>query len=201
MSSGRTVQVLPPLASVVSQGDSWQVRTVTASAALTAEPTTTAALVLYNGETRTITNTGGIGKAYIIDSVQVVREVVDVTQTDATSVWAMLNAGAVTAPTNDTALTIRSLCGRARAYPGLALKAVAQTVTNDGWFTIGMSPPVPSAVAGSAWNMFDVRLEGKYIVPPGGQFNLQVVQVAGAASQIQIAVAWHEAFLVGMPLL
>ena len=177
-------------ARTVALGHSWRVRTNTAFAAVTAIPTTTAPLVLWNGESQT----SGIGKSYIIDSVALSRIVVDATQTDSSAVWAMISAGPVAAPTDDTNLTIRSLSGRA-TYDGLAKKAVNQTVVDATWFPIGNSPTLAPAAAGSAWNQADINVDGLIVLPPGRTLNLVVIQVAGAAAQCHLDIRWHEAFV------
>src|SRR5438094_10006293 len=98
-------QGIPPLAEVVRLGDSWQVKTTTGTAALTALPTTTPGLCLWNGEP-----TGIMGKCYVIDSVAVDVRVLDTTNAGTLSLFAMLNKPPVTAPT-DLALAIASSIG------------------------------------------------------------------------------------------
>src|SRR6266516_3396858 len=70
-------QGLPELTELVRLGDSWQIPTTTAFAALTTEPTTVAALSLFNGEPAT-------GKCYAIDSIGYWQRVTDATQQDYT---------------------------------------------------------------------------------------------------------------------
>ena len=160
---------------------------MTAIAPLTALPTTTGGLNLWNGE-------GASGKSYVIDRVQATEVVVDATQSNMTAVFACLVRPPVTAPT-DAALTIRSLSGR-NAYSGRARTTVNAAVTNDGWFPIGTSAPAAAAAAGSAWKVTDIPLNGLYIVPPGGQFCVHAAKVAATASQMQFAITWHEVQLI-----
>src|SRR5882762_2664106 len=87
------VQSMPNLAEVVRLGDSWQTKTTTGTAALTALPTTTPGICLWNGEP-----TGLMGKCYVIDSVAVDVRVVDVTQAGTLSLFAMMNKPPATAP-------------------------------------------------------------------------------------------------------
>ena len=160
--------------------------TSSAQAPLTALPTTTGALNLWNGE-------GANGKSYIIDRVQVSEIVVDATQSNMTAVFACLVRPPVATPT-DAALTIRSLSGR--TYGGRARTTAAASVTNDGWFPIGTSAPVAAAAAGSAWKVTDIPINGLYIVPPGGQFCVAAAKVAATAGQCHFSIVWHEAQLI-----
>lgn len=180
-------QALPERTELVRLGDSWQVMTASAIAPLTAVPTTTGGLNLWNGEP-------AAGKSYVIDRVQVTEIVVDATQANMTAVFAQNVRQPVTAPT-DAALVIRSLSGR-NAYAGRARTTVNAAVTNDGWFPIGTSAPAAAAAAGSAWKVTDVPLNGLYIVPPGGQFCVHAAKVAATAGQIQFSIVWHEVQMI-----
>lgn len=179
-------QALPERTEIVRLGDSWQVMTSSAQAPLTALPTTTGALNLWNGE-------GANGKSYVIDRVQVSEIVVDATQSNSTAVFACLVRPPVATPT-DAALTIRSLSGR--TYGGRARTTAAASVTNDGWFPIGTSAPMAAAAAGSAWKVTDIPLNGLYIVPPGGQFCVAAVKVAATAGQCHFSIVWHEVQMI-----
>jgi hypothetical protein len=179
-------QGLPLQTEIVRLGDSWQVISSAGIAALTALPTTTAGLTLWNGEPDG-------GKSYVIDSVGNSEIVVDVTQSNMTALFVMLGKPPVTAPT-DAALVIRSLSGR--TYGGRARTVVGGTVVNDGWFPAGTSAPAAPAVAGSAWKQMDWPLNGLYIVPPGGSFNIHAVKVAATAAQNLLNIRWHEVQLI-----
>ena len=178
-------QSMPERAEIVRMGDSWQVATSSAIAPLTAAPTTTGALNLWNGEQSN-------GKTYVIDRVQVFEIVVDATQPNSTAVFAMLVRPPVATPT-DAALTLRSLSGR-NAYSGRARTTVNASVTNDGWFPIGTSAPTAAAAAGSAWKVTDIALNGLYLVPPGGQFCVHAVKAAATAGQCQFS--FHEVQMI-----
>lgn len=180
-------QSMPERTEIVRMGDSWQVMTSSAQAPLTAVPTTTGALNLWNGEQSN-------GKSYVIDRVQVAEIVVDATQSNSTAVFACLVRPPVTAPT-DAALTIRSLSGR-NAYSGRARTTVAAAVTNDGWFPIGTSAPMAAAAAGSAWKVTDIPINGLYIVPPGAQFCVAAAKAAATAGQCHFSIIWHEVQLI-----
>lgn len=178
------VQGLPELAEVVRFGNSWQAIFATGVAALTALPTTVAGLSLYNGENAN-------GNSYIIDSFGTCEEVIDATQADTSALFACNNVAQVTAPT-PAAITVRSLSGR--KYGGHATIATGATIVNDGWFPHGAEAqsPLAPAVAGAIWKISEAKVRGLYIVPPGGQFNTQVVKAAAAALQQFHFVRWHE---------
>jgi len=176
-------QALPELTTLVSLGDSWQVASATGLAALTALPTTTAGLSLWNGEPAT-------GKCYAIDSFGSWEAVVDATQTDVTAIFACNNKTPVTAPT-DAALVIRSLSGK--SYGGKARTLAGGTITNDGWFAHGTSGEMAAAAAGANWKVNEVQCRGLYLVPPGGMFNVQAVKAAAAAAAQQFFfIRFHE---------
>lgn len=180
-------QGLPERAELVRLGDSWQVMTSSAIAPLTAVPTTTGGLNLWNGEQSN-------GKTYVIDRVQVAEIVVDATQSNSTAVFAQLVRPPVATPT-DAALTIRSLSGR-NSYSGRARTTVNAAVTNDGWFPIGTSAPMAAAAAGSAWKVTDIPINGLYLVPPGAQFCLHAAKVAATAGQVHFSIVWHEVQMI-----
>jgi len=183
----RVVQSMPDLAELTKFGNSWQVKSATGLAALTALPTTVAGLSLYNGEAQ------GSTRCLVIDSFGSSEEVIDATQTDNTAIYASLNPTPQTAPTA-TALTFRSLSGKASGYAGLARAVAALTVVNSGWFphaTPGAS--MAAAVAGANFKINEVIRPGLYIVPPGAIFNVQAVKAgAAAAAQQFFFVRWHE---------
>lgn len=181
-------QSLPERTEIVRMGETWQVATATALAALTAWPTTVAGLGIWNGEPNG-------GKSYVIDSVAAVEIVVDATQSDCTALFVLNNKTPVATPSSPGSLTIRSMSGR--TYGGRCITALtANNVTNDGWFPAGNSAPIAPAVAGSGWKVTDVNLNGLYIVPPSGMFSVQAAKVAGAASQMQFIIRWHEVQLI-----
>lgn len=180
-------QSMPERAELVRMGDSWQVMTSSAIAPLTAIPTTTGGLNLWNGEQSN-------GKSYVIDRVQVSEIVVDATQSNSTAVFACLVRPPVATPT-DAALTIRSMSGR-NAYSGRARTTVNAAVTNDGWFPIGTSAPTAAAAAGSAWKVTDIPINGLYIIPPGAQFCVHAAKAAATAGQVHFSITWHEVQLI-----
>jgi hypothetical protein len=181
-------QALPELTELVRMGDSWQAALATGLAALTALPTTTAGLSLWNGEPAT-------GKCYAIDSFGSVEEVIDATQADTTAIFAMNNVTPVTAPTATAGITARGVSGK--TYGGKARLVSALAVTNDGWFGHGPTAPLAPAVAGANWKTNECLVRGLYLVPPGGCFNVQAVKAgAAAAAQQFFFIRWHEVQLI-----
>jgi len=174
-------QGLPPLAELVRQGGSWQVLSA-ATAALTAVPTTTAGHSLWNGEADT-------GKIYVIDSFGAVEIIVDVTQQNSLALFAAVEAGKFTAPT-DAALTKASLNGRNAG--GTNARTVAGATVAGVWTPHGPSAPGATALAGAIWRVTEFDARGLYVVRPGGLFSFAVAKAAATASQIRYFVRWHE---------
>lgn len=180
-------QGLPELTELVRLGGSWQVASAAGLAALTALPTTTAGLSLYNGE-----QAGANSICYAIDSFGSVEEVIDATQADTTAIFALNNAAPIATVPTDAALSIRSLSGRS-GYGGKAKTVAGATVTNNGWFAHGPQALLAPAVAAANWKVNEVSVRGLYLVPPGGQFNIVAVKAAAAAALQQFYfVRWHE---------
>lgn len=179
-------QGLPELTEIVRLGDSWQVKTTTGLTALTALPTTTNGLGLWNGEPAN-------GKCYIVDSIAVDVRIVDVTQPGTLATYVMMNKTPVAAPT-DAALAIASLIGK--SYGGKARTTTNSAVTNDGWFPCGNTPMVGTVVAGSSWKVQDTQVRGFYIIPPQGMFHIHAAQVGGGAAGVFFTIRWHEALII-----
>lgn len=181
------VQGLPELTEIVRLGDTWQVKTTTGLASLTGLPTTVGGLSLWNGEPT-------IGKCYIIDSVAVDQRIVDATQSDIKALYCMMNKYPTAIPT-DAALAIASMIGK--TYGGRARTLAGGTVVNDGWFPCGNSVMgAVSAVAGASWKVIDQPIRGLYIIPPGGMFSINSVQVGPAAANDFFTIRWHEAQII-----
>lgn len=177
---------LPELTELVRMGDSWQVALTAGLAALTALPTTTAGISLWNGE-------AGGGKSYAIDAFGSWEAVADATQPNVTAIFAMQNVAPVTAPTA-TALTKQGLSGN--VYGGKARSVTTLSVTNDGWFAHATDGNAANGLTGAGsfqWRVNEVKCRGLYLVKPGGMFNVQAVKaVAAAAAQQFFFVRWHE---------
>ena len=188
-------QGLPELTELVRLGQSWQVKTTTGIAALSALPTTVNGLGLYNANPAT-------GACYVIDSVASWEAVVDAgagPQSQQTTLFAMLNKGTLATIPTATALTPVSLAGRTN-YDGRASLSPGATVVNDGWYPVGTSAPSGvTAAAGAVWKQIDVPLRGQYIVPPGTAFSIAATKIAGGALGQFYCIRWHEVQLLWRP--
>jgi hypothetical protein len=174
-----------PGTEVTRFGTSWWAKNTTAAAALTAMPTTTSGLTIYNN------SVAGSGLSFVIDSVAVAEIVVDATQQNQTALWVACGRN-FTAPTAGT-YAIGSFTG-IKTYSGTAIvKEAATTVVADSpWMPVGNAAPLAAAVAGGTFKVTDVDLQGKFIVPAGGAFHLAASKLAATASQLFYCIRWHE---------
>lgn len=179
---------LPPLVELVRLGGSYQIKTATAFAALTTEPTTVSGMSLHN-------NNADDSISFIIDSVAFWERVVDTTQQNQLAAFAMLTPVGATLPSAGTQLTsatsIKSLSGKS-GYSGKAVVRVGATVVDDGWFPMGPSGSGSAAVAGGAWRVHDFNLRGLYLVPPKSAFSVHAAKIAATASQLHAVIRFHE---------
>lgn len=174
-------QSLPELTDLVRLGGSWQVISA-ATAALTAVPSTTSGITLWNGEADN-------GKVYAVDSFGCVEIVTDATQQNSLALFAAVEAGKITAPT-DASLTKASLSGRP---PGQTASRVAAAATVAGvWTPHGPSAPGATAFAGAVWRVHEFQARGLYLVRPGGAFSIAAAKAVATASQIRYFIRWHE---------
>jgi hypothetical protein len=173
---------LPMAADLTRLGGSFHILSA-ATAALTAVPTTTSGHSLWNGDSQ---------KCYLIDSFGCVEIVTDATQQNSLALFAMMNKGSVTAPT-DAGLTRGSFLGN--NYGGNAKTAAAVSVTNDIWTPHGPSAPGATAFAGAVWRVHEREANGMYVVRPGGMFNIAAVKTVATASQIQYFIRWTEVLI------
>lgn len=174
----------PGISGLVALGDTWQVKSV-GTAALTALPTTASALALWNGEPQ-----GGLGaKIYVIDSLVVFKSIIDTTQLDNFTVWTQLMLQPVAAPT-DGGQVKASLSGR--TYDGRARTIANITPITGRWNAIGGSPPLATAINGSAWQCVEFPLLGRFVVPPGGAFCVHAAEITATAAKFVFVIRWHE---------
>jgi hypothetical protein len=172
----------------VRLGQSWWTKNTTLAAALTAMPTTTSGLTLYNGEVQG-------GRCYIVHGVTVAEEIPDATQQDSMSLWVACGR-AFTAPTAG-ATAEGSFCG-IKTYPGSAIRAVAATtvVADSPWLPVGNSTPANLQFTGSNFRNTEVNFLRPFVVVPGGAFHLAASKLAGVASQLRYCIRWTEVQLV-----
>lgn len=168
---------LPPLAEVVRMGESYGVVQASAVAPVVALPTATAQVSLWNGEPDG-------GKSYVIDSV-FATVVVSAGAATGIGLAGMLNKGRVSAMTAD--LTPFGLAGH--AYAGKGKVDLAATVVDDGWHPIGNSVVGPASQIGLN---VDVKVNGLYIVPPGGAFSIAALANTVTTITVKMGIRWHE---------
>lgn len=170
---------------IARMGNSWWTKNTTAAAALTAMPTTTSGLTLYNG------SAASSQIHYVIDSVYAAEIVVDATQQNQTQLWVACGRS-FTAPTAGAVAT-GSFTG-IKTYGGSAIVAVAATtvVADSPWRPVGPTSPLAAAVAGGVFKGNEAKFDGEYIVPPGGAFHVAASKLAATASQIFYVISWHE---------
>lgn len=144
-----------PYLEMTRQGIGWMVQDSNALAAVTALPTTTAGLTLFNNEPPG-------GKSYIIDTI-FAASVVTTAAVSGHSLAYCLHPVGMTKPTADIT-AIRSRSGRA-SYGGFAVVDSGATVVNDGWVpatnAVNTSGVTTATAGGLVW-----AAEGRLIVPP-----------------------------------
>ena len=168
---------MPGVSELVRMRKSYMAIAASAVAPVTALPTTSAQLTLWNGE-----NDGGL--IYVIDSVGVFTTVSAGAAT-AIGLFACMHTGKKAAAVAD--LTIRGLAGQ--AYRGTATADVGATVVNDVWIPIGTANVGPASQIGQT---LDVPVNGLYIVPPGHMFSLAAVANTTTTITTRCLIRWHE---------
>lgn len=159
------------------------------SAALTplnALPTTTAGISLWNGESQT----SGVGKFYVIDSVFAYFALSQALATVA-SFWIQMNTGVVAAPSTGTNITnIKSSYGEAYPAGGVAVVRSGNTVVNDFWTPYGTSLPVQNTA--DQWTTIDTGIEGA-LLQPGFLFSMHLILASTpVATSAVLGIAWRE---------
>lgn len=182
LSSGLCIaKGLPKGVETTRLGRSFYAQQATATAPVTAVPTTTARFALWNGEPDG-------GRFYAIDSVFAICVAAGASNT--LSLVGQLNIGRKANP-GATSVTIRGVNGG--KYRGFASARVTLTVTNDSaWQALGNSAVVPANVTAMTVNF---PINGKIIVPPGGIFGISSLMQDSASSTTRIGIMWHEILL------
>jgi hypothetical protein len=173
---------LPPLAEVVSRGNSWFVMGA-AAAPVVATPTTASLLLLWNGSA---------DRVYVIDSVFLVQVVITAAIQNV-GILANVNTQKVTtAPTKDlTPLALyggRKYSGDAVVDEGATLDATNGAAAN--WMPLGSTGPGQNTL--QIGTIVDVDVKGLIILPPGGQLALTALAGAATAASVQLGIRWHE---------
>lgn len=157
-----TAQGLPPFTELSRLNYGWQVMDTSATAAVVVRPSTVAGLTLFNPAAATVN--------FVIDRVGAFNLVT----TDAVHAWGLWGClhPSMTAPTADIT-AIKGYSGR--TYAGGAIVDTGATVVDDGWFILSTAGVVgnPGTVTPGNSLVFDTG--GRFIVPPGGGFSINVV--------------------------
>lgn len=183
----RIAQAIPERAECVRFGRSWGAAIPTANAFtyVAAWPTTRAEIALYNGE-------ASGGATYIIDRVWMANITSMAAAQPATILAQNVPSDAITAaPTDNAAIIKHNLSGKRTSYTGSGRLAIAGT-------TFGAIANRWAALVGTAAAMttnlglaVSIDVYGRYLVPPGGLFNLAGLAGTAAGTAI-IGLEWHE---------
>lgn len=172
-------QGAPEYLETARRGDGWTVQTATLFAPLTAIPTTTAILELYNNGSRLIV-------VRDLFAMQVLATAV--VQTFA--IYAMVTT--TKAVPSLTALSIHSTNGQNLITPtaaGELVTGVGTTVVANGWRPYGVVQAwgLAAATPGNSWS---VDINGKIIVPPACSVCLHVAGSLATASSFQVGLSF-----------
>jgi hypothetical protein len=183
-------QGLPQMAGNASLGELW-LGLGSAANALTAAPTTTAQLALWNGE-------WGMPGAKSYAPV-LVGYAVTTALAAAVNLQLFVQVSTTAVAAQTSLLTPKSISGR-RNYRGMGGHKASVTVTADAWHPVCGSPSSQLFGGGgviSANATANIRLEqtqlvyGRYVIPPGGVFGICAVVNSGTVSCTPFVV-WAE---------
>lgn len=174
---------LPDYTQLVNENAVWSFTEASAVAAVTAVPTTTAQVTLYNNE-------ASGGKSYVIMAVFGTQ----VGNGAALNSWHLMHlvqlASPTTRPTQDIARA--SIGGHktpSTTYGGNAIIDLAATVVDDLWKPIG--PFAGTTVASLTGTSIYFWMHGSVILAPGGEYSL--VGVASATGiTTRLGMTWAE---------
>jgi len=182
-------QGLPERAELARLGKSWSVQLKEANAftALITVPSTLAELSLQNGE-----SVNG-GASYIIDRIWA-KCVTSLAAANYLTLLAQLVAPGTALVADSANKTFTSLSGKS-GYAGKAQVAVHSVLTGclaDKWQCIGPAGSLPTATTIAA--MLEAHVYGRYVVPPGGSFNVNAQEAVSGGTLI-VGVDYHECVL------
>jgi hypothetical protein len=178
---------LPRYAELVRLGNTWSMRTATASAfnAVAALPTTLGAAILFNGESAG-------GKSYIIHNIFCTTIVTAAAATQYSLLAQVLPSplGAATAPTHSASTTILTSRSGKPAYTGMAKRAInVTTFFTDGWDVVGTTGGLAAANVGGG--VF-ADVDGSIIIPPQGALGMNVVAGTVNTAGMVVGCTWSE---------
>lgn len=165
----------PGYAEIRRRGQAWTVQTATLLAPLTAIPTTTAALEIYNN-----------GKRLLVVSDLFASHILATAIVQTHAIYAMITTAK--AVPSLTALALHSLSGKGLITPTATsevVTGVGTTVVANGWRPWGnlQNFNLAAATPGESWS---VPVDGKLVVPPGASLCLHIVGSLATASSFQV---------------
>lgn len=173
----------PPFTEIARRGEGYTVQTATLFAPLTAVPTTTAALEIYNNHPT---------KAMIIGDL-FADQILSTAATQTYAIYAQVTT--LKAVPTLTALTLASLSGKTAVTPtasGEIVTGVGTTVIANGWRPWGSVQGWGTAAAtpGNSWS---APVDGKLVIPKGASLCLHVVGSLATASTFQVGATFYMA--------
>lgn len=171
---------IPGVGDLTRLRNSYTVIAAAAVAPVTALPTTTAQLTLWNGEQEN-------GKIYVLDSIGFFTAVSAGAATQVGMVVCM-NIGKKANPAG--AVVQKGLAGQ--VYRGTGNVTAAVTVTDDKWFPYGTSVVGPASQIGLVG---EYPMDGLYVVPPGHMFSVAVIANTVTTITARAFIRWHEVLL------
>lgn len=162
---------MPDYTSLVKAGKVWNVGELTATAAVTGVPTTTAGLTLYNDEPE------GSGKDYVMLAAFYTQVGNGAALNSVHLMHLPSTIKPTTKPTADiAAASIKNMKTPSGAYGGKAIVDLGATVTDDLWTPVG--PFAGTTVVSLTGTSIFAWLYGLVIVEPGGQYSIESVASA-----------------------
>lgn len=170
-----------PYQELSRQGDSWTVGTSTLLAPLTARPTTTAALEVYNNDATRL----------MVISDLYAEQILATAVVQTFGIYAMITSAK--AVPSLTALSVFSNSGRALVTPtaaGKIVTGVGTTVVANGWRPWGPAQAwgLAAATPGNNWS---VPVDGKLVVPFGCSICLHIVGSLATASSFHVGLSFN----------
>lgn len=180
-------QSLPPYAELARLGNTWTMRTATASAfnAVAALPTTLAAAILFNNESAG-------GKSYVIHHMFCTTIVTAAAATQYSLLAQVLPSplGVATAPTHSASTTLLTSRSGKSSYGGLAKRAInVTTFFTDGWEVVGTQGGLAAANVGGG--VF-ADIAGGIVIPPQGALGLNVIAGTVNTAGMIVGCTWSE---------
>ena len=179
-----TQRDLPECTQLCAEGKVWTVGELSATASVTALPTTTSGIGLYNNEPE-----GGL--SYIMLAAFATFDAAGAALASLHLAQCVATLKPTTRPTADIAAASIKNFGKtpSNAYGGNAIVDLALAVADDLWKNIGDS--TDSIVVSLPGNCLWVPLNGMIVLGPGGTYALETIASA-TTSNSRIGFVWAE---------